>query len=1332
MARPAFLPDTGDDDYWERQKRELASLGQQVARDPLQAALGALDIGAWRIPIEAPAGLLGIAGQKALEALGGGRGEQERAVTEAVTRETEGMSPFQRALSTAFLYPAAASEAFRVSHQRAKERDEIPTADLPVVGKVSPFDVGALALPATGLLGAAGKARNIPAALRAVRKGAPTPKGVIASREAALRKAGQSEAEAASTLQREFGPGRAQRYFETKADIARVEAPVRAAPLEAIERAPRAIGALAPQIERGAQRVGEVVEFPKVPTEAAVPQAAPTRARILAAAAEAPPTDVGTAMRRAVENKNTRMRNVADKVTRGEKIGADQADEFLTFLKETDPANATEYDRMLAGIGRAESAAQGAIAQAKATAQEAKTAQRAAASAGRALTKAEETAARPIAIGGPSAAPGRAPKAGLTTAEVAPVTRTGYATLRDEEILERATINTGKVDDPMLASEMAETIRRGGLETFERGTPRVPLEETRVRAADYLGLSPEQLETEIVRRGMTANENAAFLTAVNDTLVRLAGDLHSAASKGGAEFAAAEARFLGFARSAGGANSEAGRTLSALRLQRPRAYIEAQYARDVAQQAAKGLAKAERAAAKIVQFPEAAQAGRAAMVAAQQRKLNVDRARAAYEAATRKANDAAIRAQTAALGTTDLAPGVRRYIASLDPNDVDAVIDAIKVTARPGWGDQVASVMNTPRALLASFDLSAPLRQGALLSAAHPFAAGRAFRLMLGAAAKDEKFANRALNELLVGEGSARRKAAGLYIGDWRTGALAAREEAFMTNLAQNIPVVGQLVHRSERAYFMFLNKLRTDVFDGAVRAWDRAGVVRSAQEEQALASFINHASGRGDLPGPLASSGALLSSAFFAPRLHIGRVQTLGDALSVIKQPSSRASRMAATDTLKFAGAGLAVLQLALLGGLKVEADPRSAVFGRIEWGPHQIDIWGGFQDKARYLAQIILGQTKTDDGRIIAVSKDFGATTRAAILGRFLRGKLSPSVGTAYDVLEGQNIIGEEVTPQEIIEGLVQPLFFGDLQEAVRADTQDTLRALTVAGLAFFGAGLVSDTKPGRWGVPDIEVQDDPVEAKVRALAAVTDRKGEPIIGSLRPPQEDAFGSAPNEALQRSAGRAGYEAVQKAMAEVDFSGLSTEDQAKRIQGAVERAHRQSRLETAADLIRGLYGPVSDDAMARAIEIGLASNVSQTDRAKWVERWAEQGALTPEIAAAFDSVRDKDKTLTIEQYLEAAPLLRQVEQMPEFAQLDGSPLGSPSQWAQYHAEAKEWERIQREGGRVAARVYLGQHPVLRRFSAYTSRPLGKNPLVTRLRQRYPILGRFTLLTDTD
>ena len=139
MARPAFLPDTGDDDYWERQKRELASLGQQVARDPLQAALGALDIGAWRIPIEAPAGLLGIAGQKALEALGGGRGEQERAVTEAVTRETEGMSPFQRALSTAFLYPAAASEAFRVSHQRAKERDEIPTADLPVVGKVSPL-----------------------------------------------------------------------------------------------------------------------------------------------------------------------------------------------------------------------------------------------------------------------------------------------------------------------------------------------------------------------------------------------------------------------------------------------------------------------------------------------------------------------------------------------------------------------------------------------------------------------------------------------------------------------------------------------------------------------------------------------------------------------------------------------------------------------------------------------------------------------------------------------------------------------------------------------------------------------------------------------------------------------------------------------------------------------------------------------------------------------------------------------------------------------------------------------------------------------------------------
>jgi len=53
--------------------------------------------------------------------------------------------------------------------------------------------------------------------------------------------------------QREFGPGRAQRYFETKADIARVEAPVRAAPLEAIERAPRAARLHAHQQQRRLQ-----------------------------------------------------------------------------------------------------------------------------------------------------------------------------------------------------------------------------------------------------------------------------------------------------------------------------------------------------------------------------------------------------------------------------------------------------------------------------------------------------------------------------------------------------------------------------------------------------------------------------------------------------------------------------------------------------------------------------------------------------------------------------------------------------------------------------------------------------------------------------------------------------------------------------------------------------------------------------------------------------------------------------------------------------------------------------------------------------------------------
>ena len=78
-------------------------------------------------------------------------------------------------------------------------------------------------------------------------------------------------------------------------------------------------------------------------------------------------------------------------------------------------------------------------------------------------------------------------------------------------------------------------------------------------------------------------------------------------------------------------------------------------------------------------------------------------------------------------------------------------------------------------------------------------------------------------------------------------GELEEREELYMSRLLQRIPVLGEGVKASERAYISYLNKVRSDVFDTVHANW--VGQSKTSADWEALADFINKATGRGNIP---------------------------------------------------------------------------------------------------------------------------------------------------------------------------------------------------------------------------------------------------------------------------------------------------------------------------------------------------------------------------------------------------------------------------------------------------------------------------------------------------
>ncbi len=363
---------------------------------------------------------------------------------------------------------------------------------------------------------------------------------------------------------------------------------------------------------------------------------------------------------------------------------------------------------------------------------------------------------------------------------------------------------------------------------------------------------------------------------------------------------------------------------------------------------------------------------------------------------------------------------------------------------------RVADPFNAIRAVKTSFDFSAVFRQGGFIAFGHPIRAASALPDMFKAFASPLETAK--INaEILARPNAPLYAKAKLYLAPTDgTEMMGQKEEAFMSRLAENIPGVAA----SQRAYVTFLNKLRADSFDAMAATLTTTGEP-TTQEAQAIATYINEATGRGPL-GAAEGYGVGLNTIFFAPKYTASRFQLL------LGHPlwggTNETRKLIAREYARYLIGMATVYVLGSLAGGEVEDDPRSSDFGKIRFGKSRLDPLSGISQTAVLASRIgvavakQLGLTEADSFRSSATGKT--RDLQGGDLGRFLRSKFSPTLGIPLDVILGSNVVGEKVTAGGALLTAPVPLQFDDIYKALQE--QEVPEGTALAVLSIFGMGL------------------------------------------------------------------------------------------------------------------------------------------------------------------------------------------------------------------------------------------------------------------------------------
>jgi hypothetical protein len=375
------------------------------------------------------------------------------------------------------------------------------------------------------------------------------------------------------------------------------------------------------------------------------------------------------------------------------------------------------------------------------------------------------------------------------------------------------------------------------------------------------------------------------------------------------------------------------------------------------------------------------------------------------------------------------------------------VMDSLMAKRPKRPGETFMNIVNLPRSLMATADISAPGRQGLFLVGSKAwrtswkdmFKGGKPSRADFDRIHKEMEADP--LYEVADENGLAITKDSQF---------LEDREEAFMSSWAEKMPgekipglglavkgynkTAGKVVEMSDRAYITYLNKLRFDHFKAIYRQAQSAGVdVQDDKFLSSLTTFINAATGRGGL-GKLAFAGQGLNATFFSPQLITSRLKLVNPIWYARLHPTVR--KEALKSLFSFAAITGSIIGLAAAAGAEINTDRGHSDLLKIKIGNTRMDMSAGIVPYIRFIYnEMIMGERTTMGGKEVKLDgKNFPFESRGSRALHFARTKLSPAASLIVDQFfeNGKNVIGEEHTLTEDMVSRLHPMIIGDLKEA------------------------------------------------------------------------------------------------------------------------------------------------------------------------------------------------------------------------------------------------------------------------------------------------------------